>query len=76
MIQDEKAINFVNELCTRLPYGVKYTVDLQSPDYYQGKLDALNDTLSLLNILEMKVDTCYEKILKFSIEKYNEMMKG
>lgn len=64
MTQDEKARNFVDELCTRLPYEVKYTVDLQSPDYYQGKLDALNDTLSLLDTIEMKIDACYENLLK------------
>ncbi len=39
-------------------------VDLQSPDYYQGKVDALNDTLSLLDTIEMKLDACYERILK------------
>ena len=55
---------FVNEICTKLPYGVECMIGFKSPDYYQGKMDALNDTLSLLDTLEMKVDACYESILK------------
>ena len=63
MKQEEKDL-LLNDICTRLPYGVEHMIGLKSPDYYQGKMDALNDTLFLLDTLEMKVDACYESILK------------
>ena len=60
MTHDEKAKRYDNAL----ERAKKVNIGLKSPDYYQGKVDALNDTLSLIETIEMKVDACYEKILK------------
>ena len=47
--------NVVAEIEKRIKTNKGCMLGLRNLDYYQGKIDALNDTISFLNTLEVKV---------------------
>ena len=52
----------VADIERRIKTNKECMLGLRSLDYYQGKVDALNDTISFLNTLEVKVNNLEEEI--------------
>ena len=57
----------VAEIKRRIKTNKECMLGLRNLDYYQGKVDALNDTLSSINTLEMKEVDLEKEIQMFSM---------
>lgn len=59
----------VAEIKRRIKINKECMLGLRNLDYYQGKVDALNDTLSFINTLEVK--EVYEIPARIEVNKYH-----
>lgn len=68
----------VAEIERRIKTNKECMLGLRNLDYYQGKVDALNDTISFLDTLEVR-EVYLEKEYKDFVEKdpvYNQLVNG
>ena len=68
----------VAEIKRRIKTNKECMLGLRNLDYYQGKVDALNDTISSLDTLEVK-EVDLEEEYKVFVEKdpvYNQLVNG
>ena len=68
----------VAEIERRIKTNKECMLGLRNLDYYQGKVDALNDTISSLNTLEVK-EVNFDKEYEEYVEEdpvYNKLVNG
>ena len=66
----------VADIKKRIKTNKKCMLGLRNLDYYQGEIDALNDTISFLNTIEVKEVDLEKEIEKYLIANAKLLIEG